>query len=348
MYCLARQVGYLCREKAGYYRCIHRPEWACDNNYHKTKTKATMKSATKLVFILLAALAVSSCVSKKQFAALQMELDAANKDLGKCGESLNDYMNRLTACEQEKERLRADLRNAQSTDQLRQEQLQDLRAQLADAKTQRDKQLSRVEDLTNLSQSASDNIRETLAQLERKDKYIQLLQAAKTRADSINLALAVNLKGVLSEGIDDKDVEVKVDKTVVFVNLSDKMLYQSGSAKLTPRAMEVLGKIAKIVESRPELEVMVEGYTDNVPIKNSCMEDNWDLSVKRSTSVVRALQKEFKIDPNRLIAAGRGEYNTLADNSTPEGRAINRRTRIIILPKLDQFYDLLNPNMAPK
>ncbi|MCB0568263.1 MAG: OmpA family protein [Phaeodactylibacter sp.] len=307
-----------------------------------------MRPTVKFILFLAVVMAASSCVSKKQYAALQTELDVANKDLGKCGESLNDYMNRLTSCENDKERLRAELRASQNTEQMRQEQIKDLRDQLADAKTQRDKQLSRVEDLTNLSQSASDNIRETLSQLEKKDKYIHMLQAAKTRADSINLALAVNLKGVLSEGIEDKDVEVKVDKTVVFVNLSDKMLYQSGSSKLTPRALEVLGKIAKIVESRPDLEVMVEGYTDNVPIKNSCIDDNWDLSVKRATSVVRSLQKDFKIDPNRLIAAGRGEYNTLADNSTAEGRAINRRTRIIILPKLDQFYDLLNPNIAPK
>lgn len=202
--------------------------------------------------------------------------------------------------------------------------------------------------LTVLSQSANDNIRETLAQLQQKDKYIQLLQAAKTKADSINLALAVNLKSVLRDGLDDEDVEVKVDKTVVFINLSDKMLYQSGSATLTPRALEVLGKIAAIIQSRPDLEVMVEGYTDNVPIKTACLADNWDLSVMRSTSVVRALQTNFKIDPNRLIAAGRGEYNTLASNDTETGRAVNRRTRIIILPKLDQFYDLLNPSNVPK
>ena len=124
------------------------------------------------------------------------------------------------------------------------------------------------------------------------------------------------------------------------------MLYQSGSALLTPRAKEVLGKIAEIVESRPGVEVMVEGYTDNIPIKNDCMIDNWDLSVKRATSVVRMLQKEYNIDPNRLIAAGRGEYNTLADNSTEAGRSMNRRTRIIILPKLGEFYDLLNPDNA--
>lgn len=307
-----------------------------------------MNSVVKIFILLLAAFSTFSCVSKKQFMALQTELEVANKDLGKCGESLNEYMNRLSACEQDKVKLNGEIRSLQNSLQLREEQMADLRGQLADVKAQRDKQLTQVEGLTTLSQSASENIKETLSQLEKKDKYIHLLQAAKTRADSINLALAVNLKSVLSQGIEDEDVEVKVDKTVVFVNLSDKMLYQSGSFKLTARANEVLGKIAQIIQSRPDLEVMVEGYTDNVPIKNSCIDDNWDLSVKRATSVVRALQVAHKVDPNRLIAAGRGEYNTLAGNDTAEGRAINRRTRIIILPKLDQFYDLLNPNNVPK
>jgi chemotaxis protein MotB len=204
-----------------------------------------------------------------------------------------------------------------------------------------------VGDLTVLSQSANENIKQTLQQLESKDKYIRLLQAARTKADSINLALAVNLKSVLKEGIEDQDVEIKVDKTVVFINLSDKMLFRTGSHRLTDRAKEVLGKIAQIIQSREGIEVMVEGYTDNVPIKTDCIDDNWDLSVKRATSVVRVLQQDYKVDPNKLIAAGRGEYNVLASNDTDEGRSINRRTRIIILPKLDQFYDLLNPNNVP-
>ena len=199
-----------------------------------------------------------------------------------------------------------------------------------------------------MSKSANENIKETLKQLEGKDEYIKYIQAARTRADSINLALAVNLKGVLKDGIADDDVDVRVDKTVVFINLSDKMLYSSGSADITDRANEVLAKIATIVKSRPGFEVMVEGYTDDVPMKNDCMIDNWDLSVKRATSVVRALQTKHGIDPNRLIAAGRGEYNQLASNDTAAGKATNRRTRIIILPKLDQFYDLLNPSNAPK
>ena len=306
-----------------------------------------MKLTIKLFIILLVGASAVSCVSKKQYLSLQAELDAANQDLGKCGESLHEYMARLSSCEQDKARLEAQIQKNQQALNLRQEQMQDLRDQLADCRTQRDRQLTQVGDLTVLSQSASENIRETLAQLEQRDKYIRLLQAAKSKADSINLALAVNLTRVLKDGIEDEDIEVKVDKTVVFINISDKMLFQSGSFRLTPRANEVLGKIAQIIQSRPELEVMIEGYTDNVPIKNNCIDDNWDLSVKRATSVVRALQTTHKVDPNRLIAAGRGEYNALASNATAEGRATNRRTRIIILPKLDQFYDLLNPNSIP-
>jgi chemotaxis protein MotB len=288
----------------------------------------------------------TSCVTKRKYRnmrnQLQTELDVANASLAKYGTQLNDLMAQLSACESEKATNKNEMR-------LREEQMADLRAQIADFKAQRDKQLSQVGDLTVLSQSANENIKRTLAQLQDKDQYIRLLLAAKSKADSLNLALSVNLKTVLKDGIDDKDVEVKVDKTVVFINLSDKMLYQSGSYKLTPRANQVLEKIARIIESRPDLDVMVEGYTDNVPYKNTNLEDNWDLSVKRATSVVRVLQRDFKVNPNRLIAAGRGEHNTLASNETAEGRATNRRTRIIILPKLgDQFYDLLNPDNAAR
>ena len=301
-----------------------------------------------VLLLLCVSLGLSSCITKKQYASLQTELDVANKDLGKCGESLNDYMNRITACEKENERLKGELKANVSTMQLRQEQIEDLKDQITDARNVRDNTVTQVGDLTVLTSEANKNVEATLKQLEKKDKYINLLQAAKTKADSINLALAVNLKDVLREGIADQDVDIKVDKTVVFINISDKMLYESGSYRLSPRANEVLSKIAKIVQSRPELEVMVEGYTDDVPMRSSCIEDNWDLSVKRSTSVVRALQTKYGVNPNKLIAAGRGEYNALASNTTSEGKSMNRRTRIILLPKLDQFYDLLNPNNIPE
>ncbi len=295
-----------------------------------------MKSKSLLMLIVFIAFGISSCVSTKKYSSmkhgLEQDLAAINSQLKDCNDNMNDYIKKLST--------------SSTTLSLREEQLGDLREQLADVKTQRDKQVTQVGDLAVLSQSASDNIKETLNQLQQKDKYIHLLNAAKSKADSINLALAINLKSVLQEGINDQDIEIKVDKTVVFINLSDKMLYESGSFKLTKKANEVLEKIALIVESRPEFEIMVEGYTDNVPIKASGMQDNWDLSVKRATSVVRVLQEDFNVDPNRLIAAGRGEYNALASNETAEGKAMNRRTRIIILPKLNQFYDLLDPKMA--
>ncbi len=305
-----------------------------------------MTKSYYLLILLVMAVFSTSCVSKKKYLSVQNDKAKLQQDLGDCGADLNRYMNQLTACQQEKERLETSLKNEQNTLQLREEQITDLREQVTDIRTQRDAQLQQLEGLTELSQSANQNIGETLSQLETKDKYINLLHAARSRTDSINLALAVNLKSVLNDGLADEDIEVKVDKTVVFINLSDKMLYQTGSAEISERADEVLGKIATIIQSRPEVEVMVEGYTDNVPIKNDCMEDNWDLSVKRATSVVRALQEDHNIDPNRLIAAGRGEWNALESNDTAEGRATNRRTRIIIMPKLDQFYDLLNPKMA--
>lgn len=296
---------------------------------------------SKFLTLALFGFLMVSCVGKKKYASLQSQFDVANKQLGDCGEQLNAQMTRVTE-------LQGKLNACNERVKAKDDQMKDLRAQLSDVKTQRDKQVTQVGDLTVLSQSANSNINKTLSQLEGKDKYIRLLQAAKTKADSINLALAVNLKTVLKDGIEDSDVEVKVDKTVVFINLSDKMLFTSGSSTITSRADEVLGKIATIVQSRPGFEVMVEGYTDNVPMSSSCIKDNWDLSVMRSTSVVKALQTKHGIDPNRLIAAGRGEYNALADNSTAEGRSTNRRTRIIILPKIDQFYDLLNPKNVPE
>ncbi|MCD8538354.1 MAG: OmpA family protein [Leadbetterella sp.] len=291
----------------------------------------------KLIYTLLVGLAFTSCVSKKKFAGLQSELASTKADLERRGELVNDFKNKLVACEQDRDKATA---NASAKDN----QISDLRSQVEDLRKVRDSQMEQVGGLTVLSQSANENINRTLAQLEKKDKYINLLQAAKSKADSMNLALAVNLKAALKDGLDDTDVEVKVDKTVVMVNLSDKMLFTSGSYKISPRAHSVLEKVAAIIKSRPDLEMMVEGYTDNVSINTACIEDNWDLSVKRSTSVVRTLQTKFGVDPNKIIAAGRGEYNTLASNSTPEGRSINRRTRIILMPKLDQFYDLLNPD----
>ncbi|MCR9063650.1 MAG: OmpA family protein [Cytophagales bacterium] len=304
-----------------------------------------MKSLKWVLISFLAAGSMVSCVSKKKYVDIQSKLSQSDASLSKCNEE-------LASANRQNVKLQSDLSSnkveSSSVIKLREEQISDLRAQVADLQKNRDQQLIQVEGLTVLSKTANSNIDKTLTQLGEKDKYIRLLQAAKTKVDSINLALAVNLKSSIGLDLDDKDVEIKVDKTVVMINLSDAMMYNSGSYKLTARANEVLGKIAKIIKSRPDLEVMVEGYTDNTPIQTDVLEDNWDLSVKRATSVVRVLQTRYNIDPNRLIAAGRGEFNKLMPNDTPQNKAINRRTRIILMPKLDQFYDLLNPDLANK
>lgn len=302
-----------------------------------------MKATRILLFISVISIVMSSCISKGKYDMLASDLDIAQKDLAQNNIDLKEQTRLYNVCEQERENLNAELRTTKNTLKLREEQIQDLKDQIFDLRQARDQQVEQVGDLTVLSQSASDNIKETLSQLEKRDQYIHLLQAAKSKADSINLALAVNLKNVLEDGIADQDINIKVDKTVVYIDLSDKMLFQSGSAVITDRANEVLGKIARIVKSRPDVEVMVEGHTDNLPISRECFEDNWDLSVKRATSVVRVLQTTFNIAPSRIIAAGRGEYVPLVSNDTSQGRSVNRRTRILILPKVDQFYDLLDP-----
>jgi len=281
-----------------------------------------------------------SCVSKKKHEALQNELELATNDFRACLTEKEDCLKSLNGL---RVQLKAETAKYEAFSKSKAEIEATLKNQLEDLKKQREQQYSQVGDLTVLSKTANENMNQTIKQLEQKDKYIRRLMDAKSKADSLNLALAVNLKSVLRDGIDDEDVEIKVDKTVVFINLSDKMLFESGSYRLTSRAGEVLEKISQIIKSKPELELMVEGYTDNVPIRNSCIDDNWDLSVKRSAQVVRKLQKDYNVDPNKLIAAGRGEYNQLADNSTEEGKAANRRTRIILMPKLSQFYDLLKP-----
>lgn len=296
-----------------------------------------MKFTFSFLFLTLL---MTSCVSKKKYIDLGYELDSAVNKLSATEFDLNE-------CNTEKSRLQAKLASEKdrydilvttnaTLEKSYKEQIQEL-------KQRSEQQYSQVGELTVLSKTASDNMGQTIRQLEKKDQYIRYLMNAKDKADSLNLALAINLKSVLRKGIEDQDIEVKVDKTVVYVNLSDKMLFDSGRYTLTARADEVLSKVAQIAKSRSDLDLMVEGYTDNVPIKNSCVADNWDLSVKRSAEVVRTLQTKYGINPDKLIAAGRGEYNRLAENTTEEGKATNRRTRIILLPKLGQFYDLLKP-----
>ena len=266
---------------------------------------------------------LSSCVSSKKYS----ELEALQK-------STNDLLNaatvKLNTCDEEKA---AALANVASLE----EQINFLKSNNQDL-------ISNLGNLTTLSQKGAENLEKSLESLKEKDSRIKSLRDAVTRKDSVTLALVTSLKGVLGN-IADEDIEINVEKGVVYVSISDKLLFRSGSFSVNKAAKEVLGKVAKVINDKPELEFMVEGHTDNVPIKVEGTQDNWDLSVRRATAIVRILQKDFGVAPERMTAAGRGEYVPVADNDTSAGRAKNRRTRIVVLPKLDQFYDLINQGM---
>ncbi|AKA36449.1 MAG: hypothetical protein CMH48_01110 [Muricauda sp.] len=269
------------------------------------------------------ALLLSSCVSQKKYA----ELEAKHKETQ---DLLNSATVKLNTCLEEKA-------TAES-------RLQTLEDQNAFLKANNQELINNMGNLTTLTAKGAENLEKSLESLREKDLTIRKLQDAITRRDSVNLALVQSLKGVLGN-LDDEDIEISVEKGVVFVSISDKLLFRSGSYNVTPAAKEVLGKVAKVVNNKPDFEFMVEGHTDNVPIRTQCLEDNWDLSVKRATSIVRILQNDFGVDPKRMTAAGRGEHVPLLDNTTADNRAKNRRTRIVVLPKLDQFYSMIEEGM---
>ena len=215
-----------------------------------------------------------------------------------------------------------------------------LRDRLNDQKTTNQEMVDHLKDLSVLSGSQSESINKFLQSMGAKDAYIKDMQSAMARKDSMNMALVMNLKGAIGD-MSDKDINIKIDKGVVYVDISDKMLFKSGKYVVNTPAKEVLGKVAKVLLAHPEIEFMVEGHTDSVAFKEGLLVDNWDLSTKRATSVIRILQDEYHIPPARMTAAGRGQYKPLQSNDTEDGRAANRRTRIVILPALDQFFNLL-------
>lgn len=274
-----------------------------------------------LLFSLSTMLLLSSCVSKKEFAALEAR-QKETKDL------LNTATVKLNAC-------LTDEAAASARAKALEEQLADMR------KTNQDLIVSN-KGLTMLTAKGADNIEKTLESMKEKDLKISRLQDAISQKDSVMLALVTSLKKEI--GIDDPDIEINVEKGVVYISLSDKLLFKSGSYIVTTRAKEILAKVAIVVNGKPDFECMVEGHTDNKSYKNGVLIDNWDLSVKRSTSIIRILQ-ELGVNPSRLIASGRSHYVPLVDNDTAANRATNRRTRIIILPKIDQFYDMIEKEM---
>lgn len=267
-----------------------------------------------------------SCVSKKK---LQQE-QARYGELNTSYVQVQNDLRQCRATEVENARKRAALQN----------EIDNLNKQIAFMKENNTNVLEQLKSLSVVSSTQAESIKKSLENIGSKDAYIQTLQQAISQKDSLNMALVMNLKGALSD-VNDKDVEIKVEKGVVFISISDKMLFASGKYNVTEEAKVVLGKVAQVLNNQPQIEFLVEGHTDNVPISNNCIVDNWDLSVKRATAVVRLLQNDFGIDPKRMTAGGRGEYAPLLSNESAEGKSANRRTRIVILPQLDQFFKLL-------
>ena len=278
-----------------------------------------MKKAVTLILTVF----LASCVSQKKFTELE-QLQQNTKSL------LDTTTIKMNACEEEKEAALASLETLKEQNKFLNANNQDL--------------INNIGNLTTLSQKGAENLERSLESMKEKDLRIEKMQDAVTKKDSVTLALVTSLKGVLRNMSDD-DIEINVEKGVVYVSISDKLLFRSGSYTVTSRAKAVLGKVAKVVNDKPEIEFMVEGHTDNVPIKADGILDNWDLSVKRATAVIRILQNDFDVSPERMTASGRSYYVPIADNDTSRNRAKNRRTRIVILPKLDQFYDLIDQGM---
>ncbi|MBD3863743.1 OmpA/MotB family protein [Olleya marilimosa] len=275
-----------------------------------------------LLFSAGALLLLSSCVSKKEFAALEAK-QKETQDL------LNTATVKLNSCLADEAASAA--------------RLAELQARLADMKANNLALIESTKDMTMLTAQGAKNVEKSLESLKEKDLRITRLQDALTKKDSVTLALVTSLKKEV--GLNDPDIEINVEKSVVFISLSDKLLFKSGSYNITTRANEILGKVATVINAKPNFEAMVEGHTDNVPYnKGGVLVDNWDLSVKRSTAIVRALQ-DLGVKPQQLIAAGRGDHLPLVPNDTAENRAINRRTKIYILPKIDQFYEMIETEM---
>lgn len=267
-----------------------------------------------------------SCVSSKKFKGLQSKYDSLNNAYGA-------LQNDLKNCNSKTADLTQDKSNCDARVAALQKQIDFLKANNTQA-------LKQLEDMSVISSAQAQSIRQSLDNLGAKDAYIQSLQAALAHKDSLNMALVNNLKGAIGN-LNDQDINIKVEKGVVYVDISDKLLFASGKYNVTPRAQEVLGKVAQVLKAQPDIEFMVEGHTDNVHFRRGDLLDNWDLSVKRATSVVRILQDKYGLQPSHITAAGRSEYLPVAQNDTPDGRALNRRTRIVILPQLDQFFKLL-------
>ncbi len=266
-------------------------------------------------------LMLASCVSKKDYLALEAKQQETQDLLNTATVKLNSCLSDAAAA------------NAR---------VEAMKEQLADMRKSNDALIKSSQDLTELTSKGATNLEKSLESLRESNLKITRLQDALTRKDSVTLAIVTSLKKEV--GMNDSDIEINVEKGVVFISIADKLLFQSGSYNVTSRANEILGKVAKVINSKPDFEAMVESHTDNVSYSKPPLLDNWDLSVKRATSVVRVLES-LGVNSQQLIAAGRSSHVPLVENDTAENRAKNRRTRIVVLPKIDQFYEMVENEM---
>ena len=278
----------------------------------------------KKIMIIAASAAVllSSCVSQKKYADLEAQQQETQ-------DRLNTATVKLNSCLEEKA-------GATAKANALEDQVADLRRTNADL-------IETKGNLTTLTTKGATNLEKSLESLKEKDLQIKTLRDAVTRKDSVTLALVTSLKGALGN-MADEDIEINVEKGVVYVSISDKLLFKSGSFIVTEKAKTVLEKVAKVISDKPDFEAMIEGHTDSQSYSNGILVDNWDLSVKRSTSIIRELQT-MGVNPAQLIAAGRSSYVPLTDNDTALNRSKNRRTRVVVMPKIDQFYEMIESEM---
>ncbi|MBK8356296.1 MAG: OmpA family protein [Saprospiraceae bacterium] len=283
-------------------------------------------------FILLFAVigATSSCKTGKKLKAAEAQYKSLSDQYVALESKLTDY---------ETANNEADKRRRVSD-----KEIEELNKQIAFMRENNTAVLGQLKDLSVVTSSQAESIKKSLDNIGAKDNYIQTIQSAAARKDSLNMTLVMNLKGAMANMQDD-DVQIQVEKGIVMISLSDKMLFKSGSYDISESASNVLGKVAQVLNNQPDLEILIEGHTDNVPIVKAGIRDNWDLSALRATSIARVLQTKYAINPKRITAGGKSEFNPLTTNDTAEGRSINRRTRIIIMPQLDQFFKLLERKM---
>ena len=288
-----------------------------------------------LLALAIISMGAYSCVSPKKLQEAESKYGQLNGAYAELQSKYREAQDAVAKSKNDADRFGATNKSLQAT-------IDDLNKQVDFLRTNNTTVLSQLKDLSVVTGAQAESIKKSLENIGAKDLYIQDLQGSMARKDSINMALVMNLKGAIGD-LNDEDINIKVDKGVVYVDISDKLLFKSGSFTITDRAKSVLGKVAKVLAAQPNIEFMVEGHTDSKQLiaSETAIDDNWDLSVKRATTVVRLLQETYGIDPKRMTAAGRGEYKPVAGNGNAADRAKNRRTRIVILPQLDQFFKLL-------